>query len=201
MSSNIIKIIFLKEFTFLILIMARISNGKTISLVLDESLFICHNIENWFYIMAHILLIFDDQSMLTFQDEQSALNLVEKINSGHWIPPAPAHQLLGNLKDKKLHAVVLGNWVITSLEEPQEQPRASMPFEIKLTRREKEVLELLSQGLSTKQICHKLTLSLRTVNMHIANLKSKLNAETNAQSVGKATALGYCRPYMKRRSR
>jgi len=150
--------------------------------------------------MTHILLIFDDQSMLTFQDEQSALSVVEKINSGLWIPPAPAHQLLGNLKDKKLQAVVLGNWVITSLEEPQEQLRASMPLEIKLTPRQREVLELLSQGLTSKQICHKLKLSLRTVNMHIANLKSKLNAETNAQSVGKATALGYCRPYMKRRS-
>ena len=151
--------------------------------------------------MTHILLIFDDQSMLTFQDEQLALHLVEKINTGQWTPPEPAHQLLGNLKDKNLHAVVLGNWVIASLEEPQEQPRASLPIEIKLTRREREVLELLSQGLSAKQICHQLNLSRRTINMNIANLKSKLNAETNAQSVGRATALGYCRPYMRKRNR
>lgn len=149
--------------------------------------------------MTHILLIFDDQSMLTFEDDQSAVSLAEKINSGLWEPPAPARHLLGNVNEKHLHAVVLGNWVITSLEEPQEIPRASMPIEIKLTRREHEVLELLSQGLTSKQICHQLNLSLRTVNMHIANLKSKLKAETNAQSVGRATALGYCRPHMRRR--
>jgi DNA-binding NarL/FixJ family response regulator len=137
--------------------------------------------------------------MLTFEDDQPAVVLVEKINASQWIPPAPAHQLLGNLTDKAIHAVVLGNWVIASLEEPHEQPRANLPIEIKLTPREREVLELLSQGFTTKQICNQLNLSLRTVNMHIANLKSKLNAETSAQSVGRATALGYCRPHMRKR--
>lgn len=149
--------------------------------------------------MTHILLIFDDQSMLTFEDDQPALLLVEKINHGKWIPPAPANQLLSNLKEISLRAVVLGNWVIASLEEPQEHPRASMPMEIELTPRQREVLDLLSQGLTHKQICQKLNLSARTVNMHIANLKKKLKAETNAQSVGRATVLGYCRPHMRRR--
>jgi len=149
--------------------------------------------------MTHILLIFDNQSMLTFEDDQPALLLVEKINQGEWIPPPPASQLLENLKDISLRAVVLGNWVIASLEEPQEHPRASMPMDIKLTPRQREVLDLLSQGLTHKQICQKLNISQRTVNMHIANLKTRLKAETNAQSVGRATALGYCRPHMRRR--
>jgi len=149
--------------------------------------------------MTHILLIFDNQSILTFEDDQPTLLLVEKINQGKWIPPPPASQLLENLKDISLRAVVLGNWVIASLEEPQEHPRASMPMDIELTPRQREVLDLLSQGLTHKQICQKLNISQRTVNMHIANLKARLNAETNAQSVGRATALGYCRPHMRRR--
>jgi DNA-binding CsgD family transcriptional regulator len=149
--------------------------------------------------MTHILLIFDAQSMLTLEDDQPAVLLVDKINQGKWIPPPPATQLLENLKENCLRAVMLGNWVIVSLEEPQEHLRASMPMDIALTRREREVLELLSQGLTSKQICTQLSLSLRTVNMHIANLKKKLKAETNAQSVGRATALGYCRPHMRKR--
>ncbi len=128
--------------------------------------------------MTHILLIYDDQSMLTFEDDHPALLLVEKINHGEWTPPAPASQLLGNLKGISLRAVVLGNWVIASLEEPQEHPRASVPIDITLTLRQREVLDLLSQGLTHKQICQKLNISQRTVNMHIANLKTKLKAET-----------------------
>ena len=149
--------------------------------------------------MAHILLIFNDQSMLTFEDDQPAVLLVEQINHGKWIPPPPASQLLENLQGTSLRAVVLGNWVVASLEEPKELSRASLPTHINLTARQQDVLDLLSQGLTHKQISQKLNLSQRTVNMHIANLKAKLNAETNAQSVGKATALGYCRPHMRKR--
>jgi DNA-binding NarL/FixJ family response regulator len=149
--------------------------------------------------MTRILLIFNDQSMLTFEEDQSAVLLAEQINDGRWIPPPPASQLLENLQGSSLRAVVLGNWVVASFEEPKELARASFPVDIKLTPRQQDVLELLSQGLTHKQICQKLNLSQRTVNMHIANLKARLNAETNAQSVGRATALGYCRPHMRRR--
>lgn len=149
--------------------------------------------------MTHILLIFNDQSMLTFEEDQPAILLVEQINSGRWIPPPPASQLLENLLGTSLRAVVLGNWVVASLEEPKELTRASFPVDFKLTSRQQDVLELLSQGLTHKQICQKLNLSQRTVNMHIANLKAKLNAETNAQSVGRGIALGYCRPHMRKR--
>jgi DNA-binding CsgD family transcriptional regulator len=167
--------------------------------LLDFSIIFCHNIERIFYIMTHILLIFDAQSMLTLEDDQPAAKLVEIINQGRWNPPPPVNQLLGNLKENCLRAVVLGNWVIVSLEDPQEQPRTNLPIEILLTPREREVLELLSQGLTSKQIGTQLNLSLRTVNMHIANLKAKFKSETNAQSVGRATALGYCRPHMRKR--
>ncbi len=149
--------------------------------------------------MTHILLIFDENSMLTFEDDQPALLLVEKINDGKWIPPPTALKLLDSLAEKSLRAVTLGNWVIASLQEPQEIFRASIPVEIQLTPRQREVLDLLSQGLTHKQICQKLNLSQRTVNMHIANLKAKLKSETNAQSVGRATALGFCRPHMRRK--
>ena len=149
--------------------------------------------------MTHILLIFNDQSMLTFEEDQPALLLVEQINHGQWIPPPPASQLLETLQGSTLRAVVLGNWVIASLEEPKEVNRASRPVDITLTPRQQDVLELLSQGLTHKQISQKLHLSQRTVNMHIANLKAKLNAETNAQSVGRAISLGYSRPHIRKR--
>ena len=149
--------------------------------------------------MTHILLIFDAQSMLTFEEDQPAALLVENINQGKWIPPPPAAHLISNLEKRCLRAVSLGNWVIASLEEPHEQPRASMPLEIKLSPRQREVLDLLSQGLTSKQIGLRLGLSRRTINYHITALKAKLQAETNAQSVGRATALGFCRPHMRRR--
>lgn len=47
-----------------------------------------------------------------------------------------------------------------------------------LTTREKEILKLLAQGLSSLDIAARLFISEATVNTHRRNLRSKLNAET-----------------------
>lgn len=49
------------------------------------------------------------------------------------------------------------------------------PIFPKLTEREKEVLELIIQGYSNKEICEKLVLAMPTVKCHIQNLYIKHN--------------------------
>lgn len=51
----------------------------------------------------------------------------------------------------------------------------------KLTRREAEVASLISQGGTNREIAEKLVLSERTVEAHVANIFSKLNATSRAQ--------------------
>src|SRR3954452_24271620 len=50
-----------------------------------------------------------------------------------------------------------------------------------LTPREREVLELMAQGLSNKGICEKLVLSERAVERHITGVLSKLGIPTTGQ--------------------
>ena len=45
----------------------------------------------------------------------------------------------------------------------------------KLTRREQQVLPLLADGLSNKQIAHRMTITERTVKYHISNILRKLD--------------------------
>lgn len=58
--------------------------------------------------------------------------------------------------------------------------------EVRLTPREKEVLTLLAEGLSTKLIAEKLFVSEYTVSNHRANLLQKLSAHNTAELVRKA---------------
>jgi DNA-binding NarL/FixJ family response regulator len=51
---------------------------------------------------------------------------------------------------------------------------ASSPFE-RLTSREREVLQLISEGHTNKAIAQVLKVSVKTVEKHRANLMSKLN--------------------------
>jgi DNA-binding NarL/FixJ family response regulator len=56
-----------------------------------------------------------------------------------------------------------------------------------LTKREKEVLELLAEGLSYKMVADKLFLSFNTVNTHIKHIYEKLHVS----SLGEAIAFYY----------
>jgi LuxR family maltose regulon positive regulatory protein len=59
-----------------------------------------------------------------------------------------------------------------------------------LSEREIDVLRLIAQGLTNKEIAAKLYLSLNTVKVHNRHIYAKLNASSRIQAVSKAKALG-----------
>jgi DNA-binding NarL/FixJ family response regulator len=63
-----------------------------------------------------------------------------------------------------------------------------------LTKREREVLELMAQGLSNKAICEQLVLSERAVERHVTGVLSKLNIPaTGAEHRRVLAVLAYLR--------
>ena len=55
------------------------------------------------------------------------------------------------------------------------------PVESKLTRREEAILSRVAKGLSSKAISNELNISVRTVETHRQNIKSKLDLNTTAE--------------------
>jgi LuxR family maltose regulon positive regulatory protein len=58
-----------------------------------------------------------------------------------------------------------------------------------LTERELEVLQLVAEGLSNKEIAQRLSISLRTVKWHTSNIYGKLGVKNRTQAVAKARSL------------
>ena len=58
----------------------------------------------------------------------------------------------------------------------------------KLTDRELEVFRLLGEGMTTRRIAERLSISVKTVEAHIAHLKSKLGAESGRELQHRAYA-------------
>ena len=59
-----------------------------------------------------------------------------------------------------------------------------------ITPRQREVLRLVADGLSSKQIATRLTITERTVKFHVASILNKLGADTRAQAVAEAARRG-----------
>jgi len=78
-------------------------------------------------------------------------------------------------------------------------PVATEPF-AELTTREREVLSLLADGMSTKQIASELVITPRTIGTHVQHILGKLGVHSRAQAVafahrsGRADVTGHATP-------
>jgi len=71
--------------------------------------------------------------------------------------------------------------------------RSSPPHGVSetLTPRERDILAMISQGLSNKHIARTLKISPETVKSHVKNIFLKLSVGTRAAAVSRAGALGF----------
>jgi LuxR family transcriptional regulator, transcriptional regulator of spore coat protein len=59
-----------------------------------------------------------------------------------------------------------------------------------LTPREREILEFVAQGLSTKQVAQNIDIAPRTVDRHVENIRLKLRAKNRSHMVACALMEG-----------
>jgi LuxR family transcriptional regulator, transcriptional regulator of spore coat protein len=69
----------------------------------------------------------------------------------------------------------------------QLDPISGVPL---LTVREKQVLELIAQGLSAKEVAQEIDIAPRTVERHIENIRLKLRARNRTHMVALALEIG-----------
>ncbi|HVF21004.1 MAG TPA: response regulator transcription factor [Mycobacteriales bacterium] len=78
----------------------------------------------------------------------------------------------------------------TASELASAMQRKLAPATVKLTARERDVLELLAEGLTTSTIARRLFMSESTAKGHLAKLFEKLDATNRTQAVMHAVRLG-----------
>ncbi|MGZ7032400.1 MAG: LuxR C-terminal-related transcriptional regulator [Thermoanaerobaculia bacterium] len=94
--------------------------------------------------------------------------------------------------ESALHAVAEGLTVFDEMIARTAAPstRAEIELEEPLTHRELEVLQLLSGGLTNKEIAQRLGISDHTVKFHVNAILGKLSVETRTEAVVHAARLG-----------
>jgi DNA-binding NarL/FixJ family response regulator len=76
--------------------------------------------------------------------------------------------------------------VLMRMQQVQQDLRPEQPQDYQLTKREKEVLACVVNGLSYKMIADQLFISYETVRTHIKNIYEKLHVVSLSQAVSKA---------------
>lgn len=127
--------------------------------------------------------------VLTMHDEREyVLNAIRLGASGY---------VMKNVERKELEKAIMavhegGKYfspeVANVLAESVARPSAVMEFP-EISPREKEVLMLVAEGLSTKQVADRLGISTRTVESHRINMLKKLKAGNTAELIRKAIEL------------
>ena len=77
-----------------------------------------------------------------------------------------------------------------SLAEPSGSPAARTVPNVRLSRRELEVLTLIAQGHDSNSAADSLFVSKRTVDYHLASVYTKLNLHRRLHAIHRAATLG-----------
>lgn len=118
----------------------------------------------------------------TFNQYAVIRNMMDNGASGYVIKNADANELTEAIRLVSSGKTYMSDEVSIILKESDK----SLPI---ITRREKEILKLISQGLTNGEIAQKLFISIPTVNTHRKSLLEKLDAKNTAILISKAIKL------------
>ena len=134
--------------------------------------------------MTEILFLPDGHTVTLLESSLPAPLLIEAVRSGRWLAPPPYGGML-------FTALQQGELVVIA-----PAPSANLlrrPRPIHLPPRQREVLQLLAEGLTTREIAQQMGIRVRTVALHIRGIKEHLGTQSRSQAVARAVELGLIR--------
>ena len=118
-------------------------------------------------------------SLSTFNQKSFIQKMMQNGASGYVLKNATQKELMD-----AIHAVMKGGTYLS--DEASQVLRKKVDGVPILTSREKEVLELIAEGLTNNEIAQKLFVSVTTVDTHRKNLLAKFNAKNIAALIKSA---------------
>lgn len=119
--------------------------------------------------------------------QEDILRFVEAGVSGFILKDATVSEFIKTIRSVAIGEKVLPQMLTGSLFSQimdfgiNEMGHEKLIQSVRMTRREKEVVELIAEGLANKEIAYKLNLSIYTVKSHVHNILEKMALHTRVQ--------------------
>jgi DNA-binding NarL/FixJ family response regulator len=129
-----------------------------------------------------------------YDDDESIFNAIKAGADSYILKETKADKIYETISDTLNGGSVMSPTI--ALKTLQLLKSVSKPVvedtteKLKLSERETEILEQISEGLSNKMIAEKLFISPFTVKRHIENIYQKLQAQNRVELIGKARKHG-----------
>jgi DNA-binding NarL/FixJ family response regulator len=130
----------------------------------------------------------------TFENDEYVYGALRAGASGFVLKRSDIAQIAGAIRIVAQGDVLLFPEAIRSLAASYAPPPGNAHGPIALTRREAEVLRLVAEGLSNREIATRLYLGLETVKTHVRSVLTKLGAANRTEAVIMAYESGFVRP-------
>jgi DNA-binding NarL/FixJ family response regulator len=118
--------------------------------------------------------------------QSDIIEFVEAGASGFILKDATVKEFLGTIRSvadgiKVLPPQLLGSLFSHVIENALKKGRGKLANAVKMTNREREIIALIADGLSNKEIAGRLNIAVHTVKSHVHNIMEKLALHTRLQ--------------------
>ena len=126
--------------------------------------------------------------LTVFADKEKVIEALDAGAAGYLLKSSTPKEIVRGLQEVFMGGAALSPAVAKTVLEEMRKPRPSEQFD--LSAREVEILALLAQDLSRKEIAKKLDITYRTVTFHLTNIYEKLGVNSQTGALAKAYQAG-----------
>lgn len=121
----------------------------------------------------------------SFEDDEKIFNSLKAGAAGYLIKGESMDKILSSIRDVYNGGAPMSFSIARRVLNHFEKKLIEVKGFDELTNREKEILELLSQGLLYKEIADQKCISMDTVKKHIGNIYRKLHVNNKVEAINK----------------
>lgn len=128
--------------------------------------------------------------LTTYENEEYVFEGIKAGARGYLLKDTQPEELVKAIRKVHQGESLIKPDLVTKLLDRFSQIANQKPVEHSLTNRELEVLQLIAQGSSNKNIADQLFISIKTVKTHITHIFEKLEVRDRTEAVTRALKLG-----------
>ena len=118
--------------------------------------------------------------------QSDIVEFVEAGASGFILKNATVNEFLGTIRSvaqgiKVLPPLLTGSLFSHVIELALKKRKGKLPNAVRMTKREREIIALIADGMSNKEIARQLNIATHTVKSHVHNIMEKLALHTRLQ--------------------